>query len=143
MRYIIGFFFTLFLFVFSGCTEEPSVPTSMQINVVSSGNPTPVALYFFALDSDERFRRMDYVELMRAKQTKLEGDILIQDKKILPVGGKISKTFRLPPNTRYFGVVASFSDVDNSDNWRKIQGVGNGINNMTLYIGNNEIRQEY
>ncbi len=140
MRHI-SYIVTVFLiFLLSGCTGGLSVPTSMKIDAVSSGNTMPTALYFFALGSDDKFRKMDYSELMRAKQTKLGGDILMQNKIILPVKGRITKMFRLPPNTRYFGIVASFSNVSTSDNWRKIRSVNNGSNSMRLYIGRNSIR---
>jgi len=136
-KYIIA---VIAAFTLGACVGMPETPTSMHVTAVSSGNTFPTALYFFALESDEKFRRMDYSELMQARASKLGGEILVQSKSILVPGGKVSKTLRLPPNTRYFGVVAGFSSLDGSDNWKYLKAVDNGRNSLILHIGNNSIR---
>ncbi len=132
---------TVFLiFLLSGCAGGFSSPNSIKIDAISSGNTTPTALYIFALESDNKFRKMDYSELMRARQTKLNGEILSENKIILPVKGRITKVLRIPSGTRYIGIVASFKNANENDDWRKIKGINGGSNSIRLYIGNNSIR---
>jgi len=71
-----------FIFLLAGCASQ-EVPvakpqeTTLDIAVIASRTTTPLAVHFFALESDEQFKRLDYFELMRKKEFKLNGNIVI------------------------------------------------------------------
>jgi type VI secretion system VasD/TssJ family lipoprotein len=80
------------------------------------------------------------MELMRKKQSKLGGDIVVQSKRIMAPGSSIQQSVRIGSNVRYFAVVAGFRNVDGSDNWRYIHRVSQGsTNTLSLRLTSNTL----
>jgi len=126
----------------SACMEDRRgpQPSTVNVSVAAVGTTTPTAVYFFGLESIEQFKRLDYMELMRKKQSKLGGDIVVQSKRIIAPGSVIRQSVRIGSNVRYFAVVAGFRNVDGSDNWRYIYNVSQGsINTLSLTLTSNSI----
>lgn len=138
------------MFALSGCfsqqaAEAPIVKaqaTTLDIAVIASGTSTPLAVHFFALESDEQFKRLDYFELMKKKQSKLNGDIVTQSKKILMPSEMEKRSIKVGKNIRYYAVVAGFKNVEDNDNWRFIQEIiPENKNDITLILGQNSMRK--
>ncbi len=146
MRQLIQSFgiFSL-IFLLSGCFEVPMAKaqeTVLDITVTASGTKTPLAVNFFALTSDEAFKRLDYFELMKKKSSRLNGDIITQSKKILSPGEMEKRSIKLSKDVRYYAVVVGFEDVDDNDNWRYIQEiVPESRNDITLVLNQDSMKK--
>ena len=109
--------------------------TKLNLTVFASGTKTPLSVHFFALESDEQFKKLDYFELMKKKQSKLNGDIVSQTKKILVPSAVERQSIKLAGNVHFYAVVAGFKDVEENDNWRFIQEIKPGEeNDLTLIL---------
>jgi len=137
------------MFLLGGCfSQEVEVPvekpqaTTLDIAVIASGTSTPLAVHFFALENDEQFKRLDYFELMKKKQSKLNGDIVTQSKKILMPGEMEKRSIKVDKNIRYYAVVAGFKDVEDNDNWRYIQEIiPESKNDITLILSQDHMKK--
>ena len=130
------------ILLLTACMEDRRgpQPSTVNVSIAAVGTRTPTAVYFFGLASIEQFKRLDYMELMRKKQSKLGGDIVVQSKRIVAPGSVIRQSVRIGRNVRYFAVVAGFRNVDGSDSWRYIHTVSQGtINNISLTLTSNRI----
>ena len=139
-----------FMLLLGGCFSQEAevVPvsqpqeTTLDIAVIASGTTTPLAVHFFALESDEQFKRLDYFELMKKKSSKLNGDIVTQSKKILLPGEMEKRSIKVDKNIRYYAVVAGFKDVNDNDNWRYIQEIiPESKNDITLILSQNSMKK--
>ena len=133
------------LFLLNGCFfEEPdlSEETMLDISILASGTETPLAVNFFALRSDEAFKRLDYFELMKKKSSGLNGDIITQSKKILSPGEMEKRSIKLSKDIRYYAVVVGFENVDDNDNWRYIQEIiPETRNDITLVLNQDSMEK--
>lgn len=137
------------MLLLGGCfSQETEVPvsqpqeTTLDIAVIASGTTTPLAVHFFALESDEQFKRLDYFELMKKKSSKLNGDIVTQSKKILLPGEMEKRSIKVDKNIRYYAVVAGFKDVNDNDNWRYIQEIiPESKNDITLILSQSSMKK--
>ena len=134
------------VFLLSGCFSTPApipmLPPELNVKVVASNLNTPIAIHFFALSSADRFRKLDYFELVGKKASSVDRDIVKKYKEIL-VRGK-SKRFhmQLNDNIQYYALVAGFADVDGSDSWRYLHKVNAGKNNnVVLNVSKTRIRR--
>ena len=136
-----------FMLLLAGCASQ-EVPvakpqeTTLDIAVIASRTTTPLAVHFFALESDEQFKRLDYFELMRKKEFKLNGNIVTQSKKVLLPGEMEKRSIKIDKNIRYYAIVAGFKDVKDNDNWRYIQEIiPESKNDITLMISQNSMKK--
>ena len=132
------------MFLLSGCLAPGAnaQETTLNVKVIASDTSTPLAIYFFALESDEQFKRLDYSELMKKKASRLNGDIVTQSKKILLPGHMEKRRINVANNIHYYAVVAGFKNVDDNDNWRYIQEIVPGRkNDITLILSQEYMRK--
>jgi len=138
------------MFALNGCFSQQTVEapvekaqaTTLDIAVIASGTSTPMAVHFFALETDEQFKRLDYFELMKKKQSKLGGDIVTQSKKILMPSEMEKRSIKVDKNIRYYAIVAGFKNVEDNDNWRFIQEIiPENKNDITLILDQNSMRK--
>ena len=121
---------------------EKAQATTLDIAVIASKTNTPMSVHFFALETDEQFKRLDYFELMKKKQSKLGGDIVAQSKKILMPSEMEKRSIKVDKNIRYYAVVAGFKNVEDNDNWRFIQEIiPESKNDITLILDQNSMRK--
>jgi type VI secretion system VasD/TssJ family lipoprotein len=142
MKKIISLGFVVSMLFLGGCMSgnRGPQPSTVNVSIVATTTTTPTAVYFFGLESIEQFKRLDYMELMRKKQSKLGGDIVVQSKRIMAPGSSIQQSVRIGSNVRYFAVVAGFRNVDGSDNWRYIHRVSQGsTNTLSLRLTSNTL----
>lgn len=124
--------FGLFL---GGCgvpdVEVPLVSskTSLDLEVTSSGNTTPISVHYFVLKSDDKFKKLDYFELMKLRESTLSGSVVSQSKLTLLPQNKDEQELEFTDDVRFFAVVAGFKDVTSNDNWRYIQKLEQGSGN--------------
>ncbi len=148
-QWIQSFSIFSLIFLLNGCfSGDPEVPitkpqeTVLDIAVIASGTKTPLAVNFFALKSDEAFKRLDYFELMKKKSSGLNGDIITQSKKILSPGEMEKRSIKLSKDIRYYAVVVGFENVDDNDNWRYIQEIiPETRNDITLVLNQDSMEK--
>ena len=116
--------------------------TTLNLAVYTSGTETPLSVHFFALESDDAFKKLDYFELMKKKESKLNGAIISQSKKILLPKDVERRSIKLDKNVHFYAVVAGFKDVDSNDNWRFIQKITpESENTLTLILSQDSIKK--
>lgn len=121
--------------------QKPA-PTTLDISVIASETKTPVAVHFFALESDEKFKKLDYFELMKKLRRKKSIDIEAHSKEILLPGEMAKRSIRLDDDVHYYAVVVGFKNVEDNDNWRFIQRIVPHKNNdITLILEEASIRK--
>ncbi len=135
---------------FSGCSlwqkaeiplQKPT-PTTLDISVIASETKSPVAVHFFALESAEKFKKLDYFELMKKLRRKSSVDIEAHSKEILLPGEMEKRSIRLDDDVHYYAVVVGFKDVEDNDNWRFIQRIiPHTKNDITLIIEETSMRK--
>lgn len=119
-----------------------SYKTSLDLDLTASGTQTPIPVHYFALTSDEKFKKLDYFELMKLKESTLSGSIVSQSKMTLLPNKKDVQEMEIPDTVRFFAVVAGFKDVTSNDNWRFIQKLEQGSgNDLTLKIHSDHIEK--
>ena len=94
--------------------------TLIDLSITASNNKTPLSLQLFELKSNETFRTLDYFELMRGKESQLNGDLISRNKKILLPNTSINRKIKPSKEVHYYAVIASFKDVEENDKWRFI-----------------------
>lgn len=115
--------------------------TTLDISVTASNTSTPLVVYFFQLKSDEAFRRLDYSEVMKAKRTKLDGDIIKYSKVILAPSQTEERHIKFKNKVNYYAVVVGFPNVTDNDNWRVIKEIEEKSRNV-IEINLNENSME-
>lgn len=124
LRYVAMAVFPLL--ALSGCAGGPSgIPSSGGIVVASNvnpnpeGRPSPIVLRVYELRQTGGFTSADFFSLYRNAGKVLGQNLLGTQEFELQPGQSISFTRKLPPGTRFVGVVAAFRNLD-SANWRGV-----------------------
>ncbi|MEO8345034.1 MAG: type VI secretion system lipoprotein TssJ [Betaproteobacteria bacterium] len=112
-----------------GCASppppKPVEPTNLVIIVLARadvnpdirGRASPVSLRMFELKSGAAFQTADFFALYDRDQATLGPDMLGREELILKPGETQTITRKANPETRYFGVIAAFRDLERSV-WR-------------------------
>lgn len=117
----------LSLILLTACISPPDkevgfiyeISAVKDINPNFSGNPSPVLLRVFQLTNDANFNKSGFTELLATDVVGLgseliqSNDYLVQPGSIKPIQIDISK------DTKYFGLVAGFMDIENAS-WRQL-----------------------
>ncbi len=136
--------------LFSGCLSwknaevslDKPQPTTLDIAVIAADTKTPLAVYFFGLKSDERFKKLDYFELIKPRDTKLRREIATRSKTILLPGEMEKRSLKLDKKIRYYAVVVGFKSAMEKDGWRYIQKiVPETKNDITLILSQESMKR--
>lgn len=151
MKYIVSM---LCIFVFlSGCSSDPSEavpePTEITLSMFSndSSNPnpdgvaSPVEIQVFELEDDSMLLSSDYYQIRTDFKKALKSNFVKSYDYVLTPGQfKFVSHFKVNERTNYIGVVAHFSDSENSD-WKKTIRIKNKDNlyHILVYFRDYEV----
>lgn len=96
---------------------EATITTASDLNPDASGKATPVVFRFYELKAIGSFNAADFFSLYDQDAEILGPDMLAREEWTLVPGETREMTRELNIETRYFGVVAAYRDLDNSV-WR-------------------------
>ena len=134
LKYIILAILTPLFFI--GCaSSSPSENANLlNVKVIAGKTSTPLSIHFFTLKSDNVFKRLDYFELVDSKHINWNGELLSRAKTLLLPGH--TEIFQVPVSVdmQYYALVIGFKDVRDNDNWRYLQQVSPGGDNIALRL---------
>ncbi|WP_232284206.1 type VI secretion system lipoprotein TssJ [Photobacterium sp. SKA34] len=143
------FIFALTLMGCSSKYDPASEPSTITISMVSTdsintnGNDeaSPVELKVFELEDDSMFNSASYDQLAFEYKKALKSNYVdVYDYVVLPNKFKFVEEMKLDEDTRYIGVMALFSDSDNSD-WKKsvkVKTLGRDYH-LLIYLKDNQV----
>lgn len=122
----------------SGKNEEVSVAiielkTTKTINPDIRGQASPLTVRVYELTSSNQFKKSGFFEVYDSEQSALGTELISRQEFIVTPEQVLRKTVVLSPETKYIGVVAAYSDIDNAQ-WRAISPVlpGEVLYNVNL-----------
>jgi len=123
--------------------EKLKLPTIVKLNLLhKEDTQKPILVYFFELKSKDKFKRMDYEELIANEKEMLDGEIVTRSKEILKPGKMLTLKFNVKFDSTYYAVVAAVNDVKGDDSWRHIVKVNaHEVNNINLMFDHKKIME--
>ncbi len=96
---------------------EATITAASDLNPDSTGNPNPIVFRFYELKALGSFNAADFFALYDQDAETLGQDMLARDEMTLLPGETREMKRELNMETRYFGVIAAYRDLDNAT-WR-------------------------
>lgn len=123
--------------------EKLKLPTIVKLNLLhKEDSKKPILVYFFELKSNDKFKRMDYEELIGNEKEMLDGEIVTRSKEILKPGKMSTFEFNVKFDSTYYAVVAALNDVNGDDSWRHIVKVkAHEVNSVNLMLNHKKIME--
>jgi type VI secretion system protein VasD len=94
------------------------VAASHDVNPNLYGRPSPVVVVFYQLKNVDAFNGADFDTLYQNPQQALGGDFVSQKQVEVAPGKATVIDWKLDPTTKYLGVVAAYSQLNNTV-WRQ------------------------
>ena len=88
-----------------------------KLNPDYQGRPSPVKIIVFQLSSADAFENEDFLKIFEPEASVLGGDMLVRTEMLLQPGESRQWEPELNEETRFFGAVAAFRDIENAQ-WR-------------------------
>ena len=103
------------------------------INPDIRGHASPLTVRIYELTSTNQFKKSGFFELYDSEESALGTELVSRQEFTVTPEDVLRKTVVLSPTTKYLGVVAAFSDIDNAK-WRAISPVlpGEVLYNVVL-----------
>ena len=124
--------------------EKLKLPTIVKFNLLhKEDTKKPILVYFFELNSKDKFKRMDYEELINNEKEMLDGEIVTRSKEVLKPGKMSVFQFNVKSDSIYYAVVAAVNDAQEDDNWRYIttQIRPHEVNSINLMLDHKKIME--
>jgi len=123
--------------------EKLKLPTIVKLNLLhKEDTQKPILVYFFELKSKEKFKRMDYEELIDNEKEMLDGEIVTRSKEILKPGKMLIFKFNVKFDSTYYAVVVAVNDVHGDDSWRYITKIkAHEVNIINLMLDHKKIME--
>ncbi|MFH0709249.1 MAG: type VI secretion system lipoprotein TssJ [Pseudomonadota bacterium] len=144
-------FFQTMLFIIlaltlSNCADKPRhlelvIKSGKNLNPNKNNMASPLVLHFYELKDAEQFSKIDFWGLSDEAKKRLENSLISQSKQIIIPSEEQNYKILFDENTRYFGVVGSFRNIDASTSWRYVKPIGKGYNKAELIIDNSAIKE--
>jgi type VI secretion system protein VasD len=93
------------------------VLASVDINPDANGRPSPLVVRIYELKSNNTFDNVDFFKLYDEEEATLGGDLLSREEFELSPGEGREFIHKAHDQTRYFGVVAAYRNIDQA-RWR-------------------------
>lgn len=97
---------------------QGSIKTAPTVNPDLSGRPSPVVVRTYELRALGAFNSADFFSLFERESETLGSDLVGREEYDLRPGETRPYKRQLQPDTKFFGVVAAFRDLENS-RWRQ------------------------
>lgn len=120
---------------------ELVIKSGKNLNPNKDNIPSPLVLHFYELKDAESFSKLDFWGLSDEAKQRLEGSLLSQSKHILIPNEEQTYKILFDQNTKYFGVVGSFRNIEGSTSWRYVKALEKGYNKTQLMIDNSSIKE--
>ncbi len=112
--------------VLAGCAGAPKptrlivdTHTSATVNPDAGGRATPVVVRVYGLKTLDPFQSADFFSLYEDDRGLLGASMLYREERLMNPGEQWRLEAKLPPETRYLGVVAAFREIDRAQ-WRSV-----------------------
>ncbi|MDD5053560.1 MAG: type VI secretion system lipoprotein TssJ [Sulfuricurvum sp.] len=131
---------------FTNCADKPThleliIKSGKNLNPNKNNIPCPLVLHFYELKDTEQFLKVDFWGLNDEAKTRLENSLILQSKQVIVPNEEQNYKILFDKNTKYFGLVGSFRNIDNNGTWRYIKSLDEGYNNIQLIIDNSSIKE--
>lgn len=147
VMYIFGCIFVLL--AFTGCSTNPMTifPTkikaqilaSHEINPDSNNRPSPLVVRVYELNSAATFNSVEFFQLYDEEAATLGGDLIARQEFEISPGEGRELMFKPQENTRVFGVLAAFRNIDQAI-WRAAVELDlNDTNTLIVKIGKQSV----
>lgn len=130
----------------SNCADKPRhldlvIKSGKDLNPNKNNMASPLVLHFYELKDAEQFSKIDFWGLSDEAKKRLENSLISQSKQIIIPSEEQNYKILFDENTKYFGIVGSFRNIDASTAWRYIKPIGKGYNKAELIIDNSLIKE--
>jgi len=130
----------------SNCADKPShlelvVKSGKNLNPNKNNVAAPLVLYFYELKDVEQFSKVDFWGLSDEAKKRLENSLISQSKQVIIPNEEQNYKILFDENTKYFGVVGSFRNIDGTTSWRYVKPIEKGYNKAELLIDNSSIKE--
>lgn len=130
----------------SNCADKPRhldlvIKSGKDLNPNKNNMASPLVLHFYELKDAEQFFKIDFWGLSDEAKKRLENSLISQSKQIIIPSEEQNYKILFDENTKYFGIVGSFRNIDASTAWRYIKPIGKGYNKAELIIDNSLIKE--
>jgi type VI secretion system protein VasD len=129
----------------AACASPPPKPVPVKlaiqaaadVNPDSGGRASPVVVRFFQLRTDAEFAGAKFFPLYDNEKAVLSAGLIARDEYTLAPGQRQQLEIPVSPDTRFFGVLAAYRDLDAQ--WRVVmpasaKSIKNGFNGTRLTI---------
>jgi type VI secretion system protein VasD len=130
----------------TNCSDKPRhlelvVKSGKNLNPNKNNVASPLVLYFYELKEVEQFSKIDFWALSDEAKKNLDNALLSQSKQIIIPNEEQNYKILFNENTKYFGIVGSFRNIDGSTSWRYVKPIEKGYNKAELFIDNSSIKE--
>ncbi len=130
----------------SNCADKPRhldlvIKSGKDLNPNKNNMASPLVLHFYELKDAEQFSKIDFWGLSDEAKKRLENSLISQSKQIIIPSEEQNYKILFDENTKYFGIVGSFRNIDASTAWRYVKPIGKGYNKAELIIDNSLIKE--
>jgi type VI secretion system protein VasD len=130
----------------SNCADKPRhlelvIKSGKNLNPNKNNTASPLVLYFYELKEVEQFSKADFWALSDEAKKNLDNALLSQAKQIIIPSEEQNYKILFDQNTKYFGVVGSFRNIDGTTSWRYVKPIEKGYNKAELFIDNSLIKE--
>lgn len=132
--------------VMSNCADKPRhleliVKSGKNLNPNKNNVASPLVLHFYELKEAEQFTKVDFWGLSDEAKKTLENSLISQAKQVIIPSEEQDYKILFDENTKYFGVVGSFRNIDGTTSWRYVKPIEKGYNKAELFIDNSFIKE--
>lgn len=130
----------------TNCSDKPRhlelvVKSGKNLNPNKNNVASPLVLHFYELKEAEQFSKVDFWGLSDEAKKRLENALISQSKQVIIPSEEQNYKILFDENTKYFGVVGSFRNIDGTTSWRYVKPIEKGNNKAELFIDNSLIKE--
>lgn len=131
----------------SNCADKPThlelvVKSGDRLNPNKNDIPSPLMLNFYELKTADQFTKLDFWALSDEAKKRLDSDLISQSKHVIIPSEEQTYKILFDENTKYFGVVGSFRNIDSNATWRLLKPLKTKkYNHLEIFIDNNTIKE--
>lgn len=131
----------------SNCADKPThlelvVKSGSRLNPNKNDIPSPLMLNFYELKNADQFTKLDFWALSDEAKKRLDSDLVSQSKHVIIPNENQDYKILLDENSKYFGIVGSFRNIETNATWRLLKPLKpKKYNRIDILIDNNTIKE--